>query len=84
MLETIKRAALRGVRAAGPRLQRLGHPPLAVQTPQGPLAGIRAQGGGAKRMAPMEQKSTIDRFSEIERMSIRWTAKRQPARSTHD
>jgi hypothetical protein len=63
MLETIKRAALRGVHAAGHRLLRLGHPPLA--------GDIRAQGGGAKRVTPMEQKSTIDRFSEIERMSIR-------------
>jgi hypothetical protein len=45
MLETIKRAALRGVRAAGHRLLRLGHPSLTVRAPQGPLVGIRARTG---------------------------------------
>jgi hypothetical protein len=66
MLETMKRAALRGVRAAGHRLLRLGHPPLAVQAPQAPVAGIRARGGGAARVAAKEQKSTVDRFAETE------------------
>src|SRR5215831_16350443 len=65
MLETIKRAALRGARAAGHRLLRVGHPPLAVQAPQGPLVGVRAQGVAAKGIAA---KSDVDRFAQIERL----------------
>jgi FkbM family methyltransferase len=68
MLEIIKRAVLRGVRAAGHRLLRLGHPALAVQAPQGPLVGVRAQGIAAERIAAERHRSDVDRFAEIDRL----------------
>jgi hypothetical protein len=68
MLEIIKRAVLRGVRAAGHRLLRLGHPALAVQAPQGPLVGVRAQGIAGERTAAVGHKSDVDRFAEIDRL----------------
>jgi len=66
MLQTIKRVALRGVRAAGHRLLRLGHPPLIVRASKGPLVSVGAQGDGAERLAGEEQNFGVDRFVEIE------------------
>jgi hypothetical protein len=63
MLQMMKRAALRGVLAAGHRLLRLGYPPVAANAEKGPLVGGRAH--GAQRL---EQKSAVDRFIEIERL----------------
>jgi FkbM family methyltransferase len=68
MLETIKRAALRGVRAAGHRLLRLAHPPLAVQVPQGSTLGVRAQAVATERIAAERHESDVDRFAEIDRL----------------
>src|SRR5437588_11091749 len=68
MLQTIKRAALRGIRAAGHRLLRLSHPPLVVHVPEGPLVGVRAHGESAERIAAEEQKSAVDRFAQIDRL----------------
>ena len=68
MLETIKRAALRGVRAAGHRLLRLGHPALAVQAPQGPLVGARSPSFAPEPIPAEGHTSDLDRFAEIDRL----------------
>jgi FkbM family methyltransferase len=68
MLQTIKRAALRGIRAAGHRLLRLSHPPLAVEVAKGPVVGVRAQREDADRTAAEGQKSAVDHFAEIDRL----------------
>jgi hypothetical protein len=68
MLPTIKRAAQRVLRAAGHRLLRLGHPPLAVRAPQVQPAGMRAQVDGGDRPAGEKQQPAVDRFAEIEQL----------------
>jgi hypothetical protein len=68
MLPTIKRAAQRVLRAAGHRLLRLGHPPLAVRAPQVQPAGMRAQVDGGDRPATEKQQPAVDRFAEIEQL----------------
>jgi hypothetical protein len=68
MLETLKRAALRGVRAAGHRLLRLGHPPLAVHAPEVPLVGARTPVDGGDPVAAESRQPAIDRFAEIDQL----------------
>jgi hypothetical protein len=68
MLQTIKRTALRGIRAAGHRLLRLSHPPLVVQAAKGPLVGTRAQAENTERTLAEGGKSAVDRFAEIDRL----------------
>jgi FkbM family methyltransferase len=68
MLRMIKRAALRGIRAAGHRLLRLSHPPLVVEAAKGPFLGVRAQREDGDRAVAEEQESTVDHFVEIERL----------------
>jgi hypothetical protein len=67
MLQTLKRAALRAVRAAGHRLLRLGHPPLAVHAAQVPLVGVRTPADGIDRVAT-ESGPAVDRFAEIDQL----------------
>jgi hypothetical protein len=68
MLQMIKRAALRGIRAAGHRLLRLSHPPLVVEAAKGPLVGVRVQGENADRSGGEGRKSAVDHFVEIDRL----------------
>ena len=68
MLERIKHAALRGIRAAGHLLLRLSHPPLVVQLPEGALVGLHAPKAGGEPTAPKAQNSAPDRFAEVDRL----------------
>lgn len=68
MLQTIKHAALRGIRAAGHRLLRLSHPPLLVQAAKGPLVGVRGQAQDTAPAVTAAEKSSVDHFAEIDRL----------------
>jgi hypothetical protein len=67
MLQAIKRAALRGARAAGHRLLRLGHPPLVVRAPDASLIDARPTVAG-DRVAAEPRGMAVERFAEIDRL----------------
>jgi FkbM family methyltransferase len=67
MLQTIKHAVQRAARAAGHRLLRLGHPPLAVHPPARAL-GIGTSVEGVERVGSEKAQPAVEPFAEIEQL----------------